>query len=164
MKISCGVLVYRVFNNQLQVFLVHPGGPFFKKKDVGYWGISKGELIKGEENIDCAIREFKEETSVDLTSRKMELTELGSIIYKNGKHVYAWALQDSLNQIVDQNGFADLSNLSNKIEIKLGIKIFESPEIDKGQFFGLEEARIKINPSQWEFVERLLKSHLPIPL
>lgn len=155
MKISCGILPYRIVNNQLQVFLVHPGGPFFVKKDDGYWGMSKGELDGNEDYIECALRELKEETGIDLASRKQDLIELGQIIQVNNKQVYAWAIQDNLLNTVDVNGFVDLKNVSNKIEIKLGVKIFESPEIDKGQFFTIEQAKIKMNVKQQEFLQRL---------
>lgn len=155
MKISCGVLVYRVQNNELQVFLVHPGGPFFAKKDNGYWSIPKGELNKNEEKVDCAIREFNEETSVDISNYRNKMIELGSVIQKNGKQVFAWALEYELPEIVDSNGFADLKEKSNKITINLGIKQFQAPEIDKGQFFNLENAKVKVNPNQWELIEKL---------
>lgn len=155
MKISCGVLVYRVQNNELQVFLVHPGGPFFVKKDNGYWSIPKGELNNNEERIDCAIREFKEETSVDLSSYKYKMIELGSIVQKNGKQVFAWALEYDLPEIVDSTGFAELKERSNKITINLGIKHFQAPEIDKGVFFSVGEALEKINETQREFVVRV---------
>lgn len=154
MKISCGVLVYRVQNNELQVFLVHPGGPFFAKKDNGYWSIPKGELNKNEEKVDCAIREFNEETSVDISNYRNKMIELGSVIQKNGKQVFAWALEYELPEIVDSNGFADLKEKSNKITINLGIKHFQAPEIDKGQFFNLENAKVKVNPNQWELIEK----------
>lgn len=155
MKISCGILPYRIVNNELQVFLIHPGGPFFSRKDDGFWGISKGEANKDEELIDCAIREFKEETGIDFTQRKNDLVAIGSIIQTNNKQVYAWAIKDELTNLVDSNGFADLRAVSNKIEIKLGIKIFESPEIDKGQFFNVESAKQKMNKMQSEFLEKI---------
>lgn len=155
MKISCGILPYRIKDDQLEVFLVHPGGPFFARKDIGFWGISKGELNKDEECIDCAVREFKEETGVDLSFRKNELISIGEIVQKNGKKVYPWAIQDSLQNIVDENGFADLREISSKVHIKLKFKVFETPEIDKGKFFRVEEALEKMNEMQREFVERI---------
>lgn len=155
MKISCGILPYRINNGQLEVFLVHPGGPFFAKKDIGFWGISKGQINTDEEPIDCAIREFKEETSMDLQLRKSKLISIGEIVQENGKLVYAWAIEDGLTNIVDQNGIADLRELSNKVQIKLKFKTFEAPEIDTGRFFKIEEALVKMNESQKEFIKRI---------
>lgn len=157
MKISCGILPYRIKNNQLQVFLVHPGGPFFAKKDIGFWGISKGELDLNEDDIDCAIREFKEEVGIDLNNRREELKSLGEVTQKNGKTVKAWALKDDLNDLVDENGSVNLTGVSPKVTINLKGRSFEVPEIDKGMFFNLEEAMIKINERQRELVEMVLK-------
>lgn len=142
MKISCGIVPYRIVNKKLEVFLVHPGGPFFKNKTKGFWGISKGEIEKGEEYIDCALREFKEETGVDLYSRKHELKPLGSIVQKNNKMVYGWAIEY----------IADIIPVSNTITINLGFKKFEVPEIDQGKFFSIDDALVVIREEQRELI------------
>jgi predicted NUDIX family NTP pyrophosphohydrolase len=90
-KLSAGLLMYRTKNGFVEFFLVHPGGPFFKNKDDGYWSIPKGEPEDGEpDNLTVAIREFNEETSIDPVG---PYTELGTITQKNGKVVHAWAFQ-----------------------------------------------------------------------
>jgi predicted NUDIX family NTP pyrophosphohydrolase len=157
MKISCGILIYKIENNELYFFLVHPGGPFFAKKDFGFWSIPKGELKNNEQPIDCALRELLEETRIDLRHSKENLLSLGDVVQKNNKKVFAWAINNSLNNIVDGEGFVDLSSVSNKIEIRLGVKIFEVPEVDKGQFFKFDIAVQKINPQQVAFLELLQK-------
>lgn len=148
MKISSGIMPYRIKNNQLEVFLVHPGGPFNSKKDIGYWGISKGEINKDESLLQAALREFKEETGVDLSTRINEFIELGSIIQKNGKEVFAWAIEY----------IEDIKVSSNTTTIewppKSGRKM-EIPEVDRGEFFAEDEAVKRINVKQAEFITRL---------
>lgn len=158
MKISCGILPYRIVNNQIEVFLVHPGGPFFAKKDKGFWGISKGGVNDNEDSISCAIREFKEETSIDILELKDKLISLGEIVQTNGKHVFAWAIEHNLEEITDEKGFADLREKSNRAQISLGIKKFEIPEIDKGRFFNINEVKEYMNEKQIEFVFRLIEN------
>lgn len=143
MKQSAGILLYRRTADQLQFLLVHPGGPFWKNKDLGSWSIPKGEFTDEEQALDAAIREFKEETGVDL---KGDFTELNSVKLKSGKVVYAWALEHDLD--------AD-SIISNTFEMewppKSG-KLIPIPEIDKAAWFTAEEALAKINPAQADFI------------
>jgi len=155
MKISCGILPYRIKNHELEVFLVHPGGPFFAKKDKGFWGICKGELNSNEDELECAIREFKEEMGIDLSLRKNELTSLGEVIQKNSKVVKTWVIKEDLKNLVDENGFVDLTNISIKATITLNGQSFELPEIDKGEFFTIEVALEMINEKQKEFILKL---------
>ncbi len=82
-KISAGLLMYRMKNNQLEIFLVHPGGPFWKGKDEGAWSIPKGEVEEGEDFFKCAKREFEEETGIKVKAEKF--IELGSVKQKLGK-------------------------------------------------------------------------------
>lgn len=82
MKQSAGILLFRRKDQQVEFFLVHPGGPFFAKKDIGFWTVPKGELNEGEEPLKAAIREFKEETGQSLTGDFIELT---SVVQKGGK-------------------------------------------------------------------------------
>jgi len=140
MVISAGILMYR-FNLDLEVFLAHPGGPFYKKKDDGQWSVPKGQVEKDEELIDAAIREFQEETSIQIESTS-QLIFLGDVIQKSGKRVYVWAyLNDFRGQIK--------SNVVNHPQFG------KFPEIDKAEYFNLETAKIKILESQRPFLERL---------
>ncbi|MCL5096298.1 MAG: NUDIX domain-containing protein, partial [Candidatus Omnitrophica bacterium] len=87
-RVSAGLLMYRIVANQLQVFIAHPGGPFFQHRDLDCWSIPKGEIEPGERPLDTAIREFKEEVGIEPTG---DFFELGSIRQKGGKQVLAWA-------------------------------------------------------------------------
>jgi len=146
MKVSAGLLMYRIKNNQIEVFLVHHGGPFWKGKDSGAWSIPKGEVNEGEELLSAAKREFFEETGIE---PKGKFIPLGQVKQKSGKIVYAWAFMG------DFSGFLTRQNI---IEIefppKSGKKI-KVPEIDKASFFSLEIAKEKIIPAQREFLDRL---------
>lgn len=151
--ISAGLMMYTFRGKELNVFLVHPGGPFFIKKDDGYWGIPKGLIEKDEDLLETARREFEEETGI---SPEGEFISLDSIIQKSGKKVYAWAFQ------ADNNSPVEIK--CNTFEMEWpphSGKKQKFPEVDKGEFFNLENAIKKINPSQIEFIVRL-KNHLQI--
>ena len=146
MKQSAGILLYRIRNKQLEVFLVHPGGPFFKNKDAGSWTIPKGEPESEELLFQTALREFREETGFLPDGQPRELMP---IIQKAGKRVSCWAMEGDL----------DPEQLrSNTFEIewppKSG-KMKAFPEIDKGEWFSLEEASKKINQMQISFLQEL---------
>ncbi len=147
-KTSSGILIYREKNSKLQFYLVHPGGPIFKNKDDGHWGIPKGEIHDSELELDCAIREVNEEIGLNLSGKNF--IPLGSIIQKGGKLVHAWACK--------YNEDIELVNSNSMVEMQWppiwGKKIV-FPEIDKGEFFHEDEARIKMKPAQFEFIERL---------
>lgn len=143
-KISAGLLMYRVKNSLLEVFLVHPGGPFWKYKDGGVWSIPKGEVKEGENFFGTAKREFEEETGINPEG---DFTSLGSVKQKSGKIVHAWSFEGDWSGILKSNTAKIIWN-RRKIEI---------PEVDKAGFFHVEEAERKINPAQFEFVERLRK-------
>lgn len=156
-KASAGLLLYRKQNGEVEVLLVHPGGPFWAKKDLGAWSIPKGEVEEGEDYLTRARKEFEEE--VGATPRGFdELTTsgnflgLGSIAQKGGKVVHAWAFQGDCdpNKIKSNTFKMEWPPRSGKEE--------EFPEVDKAEFFSLEEARQKINPAQIEFLERLKQS------
>src|SRR2546422_40260 len=93
-KKSAGILLYRIKNKNPEVFLVHPGGPFWAKKDLGAWSIPKGELSDNEAPLDAAKREFKEETGMDINGKFIELTP---VTQKGGKLVYAFALEGEID-------------------------------------------------------------------
>jgi predicted NUDIX family NTP pyrophosphohydrolase len=143
---SAGILMYRRKGRDLEVFLVHPGGPIWAHKDAASWTIPKGEFEKDEAPLAAAIREFQEETSFPA---KGDFIELGVIKQKSGKLVYAWA----------HEGDCDPSKLSsNTCEIewppRSGRKL-EIPEVDRGAWFSLTEAREKIMTSQLPFIDAL---------
>ncbi len=140
--------MYRKKGKAIEVFLAHPGGPFWSKKDVGAWTIPKGEFEAGEDPLAAAVREFREETGFGADG---EFVELGTVKQKSGKVVYAWAME----------GDRDASALvSNTCEIewppRSGRKI-TIPEVDRGGWFTLSEARAKIMTSQIPFLEALTK-------
>lgn len=145
MKTSAGILLYKT-NPQLHVFLVHPGGPFWKNKDLGAWSIPKGELEAGEEPLERARIEFKEETGQEIDGH---FIELGSIRQKSGKTVLAWAVE----------GDIDAGNIvSNTTTIEWpprSGKMIDIPEVDRGEWFAVPEAMEKINPAQAELISRL---------
>ncbi len=146
---SAGLLMYTKTNGILKVFLVHPGGPFFKNKGDGFWGIPKGLIEKDEEYIQTAIREFKEETGID---SKGEYLPLGSIKQKNKKIVYAWAFETEN----DEQHFIKSNTFKLEWPPHSG-NIQEFPEIDKAEFFTIETAKKKINEAQIALITRLEK-------
>jgi predicted NUDIX family NTP pyrophosphohydrolase len=144
-KRSAGLLMYRE-RQGLEVFLVHPGGPFWAAKDRGAWTVPKGEYEPGEEALAAARREFQEETSFAAAG---PFLELGTVRQKSGKTVTAWAFA----------GDCDPSQLvSNTCEIEWpprSGKLLKIPEIDRGRWFGLEEARDWIRAEQVELLDML---------
>jgi predicted NUDIX family NTP pyrophosphohydrolase len=145
-KQSAGILVFRKKNNRLEVFLVHPGGPFWIKKDLGAWSIPKGEIEEGEDPMNVAIREFNEETGQEMNG---EFMALQAVKQKGGKTVIAWAIEGEVNEE---------KIISNTFEIewppKSG-KMKSFPEIDKAEWFSIPAAKEKINPAQINFIDEL---------
>jgi predicted NUDIX family NTP pyrophosphohydrolase len=148
-KRSAGILLYRVRLGALEVLLVHPGGPFWARRDAGAWSIPKGEYEDGEDPRACALREFEEETGTALTPG--ELVDLGDVRQKGGKAVTAWAAEGDLDaDRIRSNTFAmEWPPRSGRMAV--------FPEIDRAAWFGLEEARDKLVPAQAEFLDRLAK-------
>lgn len=145
-KKSAGILLYRLLNNIIEVLLVHPGGPFWSKKDLGAWSIPKGEFAGDEDPLDAAKREMEEETGVKVSGEFIELTPLKQ---KSGKTVYAWALQKDIDpEQIKSNDFE--MEWPPKSRSK---KSF--PEIDKAAWFKLDEAADKIIPGQASFIAEL---------
>lgn len=138
-KQSAGILLYRQTDNLLQVFLVHPGGPFFKNKDAGAWSIPKGEFLDGEEPLAAAQREFEEETGQAVDG---DFIELKPVYLKSGKKVYAWAVEGDIDHEVIE---------SNLFEIEWPPKSGKRqsfPEVDRAAWFSIDEAKEKINVAQ----------------
>jgi predicted NUDIX family NTP pyrophosphohydrolase len=145
-KVSAGLLMYRFQNGKLETLLVHLGGPFWAKKELGAWFIPKGEVEPGEDVLAAARREFEEETGLKPVG---ELTPLGSVKHKSGKTVFAWAFE----------GDCDPTSLrSNTFLLEWpprSGKQREFPEIDRAGFFAMEEAREKMHAAEFNFVETL---------
>ena len=137
--------MYKIKNNHLEIFLVHPGGPYWKNQDRGAWGIPKGHVEENENVFDTAKREFFEETGIKPNG---DFAPLGSVTQKSGKIVHAWAFERDWNRRLKSN----MAKIRWPPFVGKEIKI---PEIDKAGFFSVEEAKRKINPAQFEFVERL---------
>jgi predicted NUDIX family NTP pyrophosphohydrolase len=148
-KASAGILLYRCSEAGPQVLLVHPGGPFWAKKDEGAWSIPKGEVDTGEEARACALRELEEELGSPFDFGADWLTALGSVRQKGGKVVECWAAEGDFDP-------AQLRSNTFTIEWppRSGIER-EFPEVDRAEWFALPEARAKINPAQAEFLDRL---------
>jgi len=143
---SAGLMMYRRRSSVLEVFLVHPGGPFFAKKDRGAWTIPKGEYLEDENPLQAAKREFQEETGFTVAER---FVDLGSVKQAGGKIVSAWAFE----------GDCDPCKLiSNRCEVEWPPRsgqLMEIPEVDRGAWFSVDEARERIKPSQIPLLDRL---------
>jgi predicted NUDIX family NTP pyrophosphohydrolase len=145
-KKSAGILLYRFHNNLPEILLVHPGGPFWAKKDAGAWSIPKGEFEENENPLDAAKREVEEETGIKVSGKLIELTPVKQ---KSGKIIYAWAVQGD---------FDDAEIKSNTFEIEWPPKSGKKqsfPEVDKAGWFTMEEAKQKIVPGQAPLIEEL---------
>jgi len=149
-KTSAGILLYRhPVPEAIEVLLVYPGGPFWTKKDRGAWSIPKGEVEEGEEPLACALREMEEELGTRFEFAAGELTELGSVRQKGGKHVLCWAAKGDFDP-------ATLRSNTFKLEWPRGSGVErEYPEVDRAEWFDLELAREKINYAQSLFLDRL---------
>jgi predicted NUDIX family NTP pyrophosphohydrolase len=148
-RISAGLLMFRRRNNECEVLLVHPGGPFFARKDDGAWTIPKGEAASGEDLLTRAQIEFEEELGRRPESFRGWI-ELGPIKQKGGKTVYAWAFEGDLPE-----SFEIKSNLFEMEWPPRSGKLKQFPEIDRAEFFSEQIARRKINPAQVLFLDRL---------
>jgi predicted NUDIX family NTP pyrophosphohydrolase len=152
-KQSAGILLYRKNGSQLQVFLVHPGGPFFKNKDIGAWSIPKGEFLDDEDALAAAKREFKEETGQTIDG---EFTELKPVYLKSGKKVYAWAVKGDVDHEII------VSNLFEMEWPPRSGKRQSFPEVDRAAWFTINEAKEKINAAQVGLIESFLASTLAV--
>lgn len=145
-KQSAGILLYRKNVNTLQVFLVHPGGPFFVNKDDGSWSVPKGEFLDDEDPLEAAKREFEEETGKVINGK---FIALNPVTQKGGKTVQAWAVEGDIDPAIIK---------SNHFEIEWPPRSGKQktfPEIDRAAWFDLDVARVKINPAQAVFIDEL---------
>ncbi len=146
MVLSAGLLMFRR-KGGLELFLVHPGGPFFRNKDEGAWSIPKGEVEPSEDPLSTARREFSEETGVDVPENGY--VALGEVRQKGGKRVTAWAFEGDCNPTAIR---------SNTFEIEWPPRSGKKqsfPEVDRAEFFAPDAARVKLNAAQAELVSRL---------
>jgi predicted NUDIX family NTP pyrophosphohydrolase len=145
-KVSAGLLLYRRRGGEIEVLLVHPGGPFFRNKDAGSWSIPKGEVEGEEDLVERARIEFREELGTDPPAGPYH--DLGAIKQKGGKTVRAWACEGDFEGPPRSNTFQlEWPPRSGRMQ--------DFPEIDRAEWFTLAEARLKINPAQVRFIEAL---------
>lgn len=145
-KKSAGLLVFRLKERKVEVFLVHPGGPFWAKKDAHAWSIPKGELDENEEPLPAAIREMEEETGIKISG---EFIELKPVKQKSGKWVHAWAIKKDI---------AIAETKSNSFEMEWpprSGKMQSFPEVDKTEWFEIRIAKEKIIEGQIPLLEQL---------
>jgi predicted NUDIX family NTP pyrophosphohydrolase len=143
--VSAGLLVYRLREREIEVLLVHPGGPFWARKDLGAWSIPKGEAEAHEDLLECARRELLEETGCDLDGPFIPLDP----VKQTKKTVYAWAVR----------GEFDVTKLeSNTFQIEFPAhsgQVRSFPEVDRAEWFTMKDAREKILPPQRALLEQL---------
>jgi predicted NUDIX family NTP pyrophosphohydrolase len=149
---SAGILLFRFVEGAPQVLLVHPGGPYWTKKDEGAWSIPKGECEEGEQPLDAALRELSEELGPTVPALELKtLVELGTVRQKGGKLVHGWAAEaefdpEALESISFEMEWPPRSGLQR-----------EFPEVDRAEWLDPETAKQKINPAQVAFIDRLLE-------
>jgi predicted NUDIX family NTP pyrophosphohydrolase len=145
-KQSAGLLVFRHRGDKLEVLLVHPGGPFWKNKDLGAWSIPKGEFAADDEPLDVAKREFREEIGISIDG---SFTPLQPVQQRSGKTVLAWAVEADLDvsQVTSNTFTIEWPPRSGQMK--------EFPEVDRAEWFPLDGASEKINDGQRQLLEQL---------
>ncbi|HEV7508047.1 MAG TPA: NUDIX domain-containing protein [Thermoanaerobaculia bacterium] len=145
-KTSAGLLLYRLREGRLEVFLVHPGGPFWARKDLGAWSIPKGEFTEPEEPLAAAVREFREETGATIEGSFLPLSPRKQ---PGGKIVHAWAVEGELDprQIQSNTFLLEWPRGSGRQK--------EFPEVDRAEWFGIPEAKRRILAGQLGFLDDL---------
>jgi predicted NUDIX family NTP pyrophosphohydrolase len=150
-KRSAGILLFRLVAGEPQLLLVHPGGPYWAKRDLGAWTIPKGEYEEGESARNCALRELREELGAAPDLDVEQLIDLGSIRQKSGKVVEAWAAEADFDPArLRSNTFALEWPPHSGSERQF-------PEVDRAEWFDPEQARRKILPAQAQLIDRLLE-------
>jgi len=146
-KKSAGILVYKYAAQEIRFLLLHPGGPFWKSKDIGAWTIPKGEIENGDDPFQTALKEFEEETGSSITGN---FIQLNPIVQKGGKTIYVWAVEGDFNcQTFHSNTF-DMEWPPKSGQLK------QFPEIDKAEWYDLETSKMKINPAQFALITEVL--------
>ena len=146
MKKSAGILLYKIVNSNLEIFLVHPGGPFWKNKDAGSWSIPKGEFDDFEEALAAAKREFLEETGAEIEG---DFHTLESVKLKSGKVIFAFAVQGDIDPSSIKSNYFEM-----EWPPKSG-KLQKFPEVDRGNWFSTSIAKTKVNVAQINLIEQL---------
>ena len=145
---SAGVLLYRHGrHNELEVLLVHPGGPYWARRDDGWWSIPKGEIDPGEDPLAAALRELHEELGASLPAGNRQ--ELGEVVQTGGKHVLAWAAEGDLDPAAITGGSFELEWPPRSGRLR------SFPEVDRAAWYAVPDARRKILPGQLPFLDRL---------
>ena len=145
-NVSAGLLLFRRSAGRLEVFIAHPGGPFWRDRDAGAWTIPKGIVEAGEDLLDAARREFMEETSITPTG---PFIPLGSVRQKAGKTIHAWGFEGNADPA------AIVSNRMRTEWPRGSGRVIEFPEVDRAAWFDPATAKTKMNPAQAELVDRL---------
>jgi predicted NUDIX family NTP pyrophosphohydrolase len=143
---SAGILMYRNSPAGVEYFLVHPGGPFWRNKDIAAWSIPKGEFVDGEDPLKAAQREFEEETGVPVHGKFIELKPVKQ---KSGKMVYTWAVEGNIDHLIIRSNTFPL-----EWPPKSG-KFIDVPEVDKAGWFSYEVAKEKLIPGQVAILDEL---------
>jgi predicted NUDIX family NTP pyrophosphohydrolase len=151
-KQSAGLLLFRRKAGRLEVLLGHPGGPFWRARETGAWTIPKGGVHAGEEPLNAAIREFREETGFDA---RPPFLALGTVVQRSGKLVHAWAFEGDC----DPDTLVSI-HCATEWPPRSG-RYIDIPEIDRGAFFDVDEAKRLINPGQAELIDRLVDALKP---
>lgn len=149
-KLTAGILLYRIRQGELEVFLVHPGGPFWAKKDDGAWSIPKGEVHQGDELLATAKREFLEETGSPIDG---VFESLAPRKQKSGKIIHAWAVRGEIDASTVRSNTFPL-----EWPPRSGVTR-EFPEVDRGAWFDMATARKKLMPGQLGFLDELQSLH-----
>jgi predicted NUDIX family NTP pyrophosphohydrolase len=149
-SVSAGLLLFRRVDGRLEIFLAHPGGPFWVRRDEGAWTIPKGGVEPGEDPLDAARREFIEETGITPSG---EFIPLGSVRQRAGKIVHGWAWEG------DADATTIISNMTQTEWPRGSGRRITYPEVDRCGWFSPEEARQRMNPAQAAFIDRL-QQHL----
>jgi predicted NUDIX family NTP pyrophosphohydrolase len=154
-KLSAGILLYRGAPPSLELLLVHPGGPFWAKKDGGAWSIPKGEYVQGEDPLTAAKREFAEE--LGSPPPQGEFVDLGELKQPSRKIISAFAASGDFDPASLQSNRFDLEWPPKSGRLQF------FPEVDRAQWFTPEAARVKILPGQEPFIDRLLERLAGLP-
>lgn len=148
MKISSGLLMCKFKQGELLFLIAHPGGPFWENNHTNSWSIPKGEILENEDPFDAAVREFQEETNIEVDLNK-EFWYLKTITQKSGKIVHAWCFLDEYDDSIKV-----ISNTCHIEYPRKSGKILETPEVDELKWMNMKEAEEKINKSQFDFLTR----------
>ncbi len=147
-KLSAGILLYRTRGDQVEVFLVHPGGPYWARKEDGAWSIPKGEYTEGDDPLTTARREFREETGSEVIG---SFRPVSPVKQPSGKVVSVWVVEGDLDPATVKSNTFSLEWPPHSGTMQ------EFPEVDRGAWFDIATARTKLQPGQRGFLDQLLE-------